>query len=307
MAQPIITTRGYAGDEDFGRVRRLILESYSLTPPGLNWEMRRWDGWHYHGAEPEAPETLARQIRLWELPGERVVGVVHPDGDGECALEIHPDYRALEDEMLAWGEANLAAERDGAPMIDVFCFDYDEFRQHLLEARGYQPMPYGGVFRRRRIGYQPIPSAELADGYTLRTTRPHDDGDCQKIADLLNAAFNRNIHSAAEYRRFSDCSPSFRHDLNLVAEAPDGSFAAHVGVSYEPTNCYGIFEPVCTHPDHQRKGLARALMLNGLRRLKVIGARDAYLGTGDGMAANYLYEAVGFTEVYHGVVWRKTF
>jgi GNAT superfamily N-acetyltransferase len=125
------------------------------------------------------------------------------------------------------------------------------------------------------------------------------------MAVLLNAAFNRMIHSEAEYWNFVTHSPSFRHDLNLIAEAPDGSFAAHVGVTYEDANQSCVFEPVCTHPAHQRKGLARALMLEGLRRARSLGAVDAYVGTGDGMAANYLYEAVGFTEVYHGFVWRK--
>ncbi len=307
MTQVTITSRPYFSEEDFWRVRRLIVETYPIALTGLNWEMRRWDGWHTHRTEKLADAELARLIHLWETPDGQVVGAVHPDGAGDCVLEIHPDYRSLEAEMLAWGEANLAAERDGARQIDTFAFDHDERRRHLLAARGYQQMPYGDVFRRRRFDGQALPRVELASGYTLRTTRPHDDGDCQRIADLLNAAFNRSIHSAAEYRHFTNGSPSFRHDLNLVAEAPDGSFAAHVGVNFEPTYCYGIFEPVCTHPDHQRKGLARALMNEGLHRLKVIGARDAYVGTGDGMDANYLYEAVGFTEVYHGFVWRKTF
>ena len=152
---------------------------------------------------------------------------------------------------------------------------------------------------------KPLPQAQIADGYRLRTTRPDDYDDCQRIADLLNAAFQRTLHSAPEYRNFCTLSPSFRHDLNLVAEAPDGSFAAHVGVNYEVKNRYGIFEPVCTHPDHQRKGLARALMFEGLQRLKVLGASDVYVDTGDMIPANALYESIGFTEAYKGYIWRK--
>ena len=249
----------------------------------------------------------ARKIHLWETADGQLVGAAHPEDGGDCWLELHPDYRDLEDEMLAWGEANLAVEKEGKRQIDVFCNDYDHYRRDVLTQRGYQPTPYGGVLRRQRFGNRSFAPGEVAAGYKLRTTLPHDDAQCQKMADLLNAAFNRTIHSAAEYRNFIEHSPSFRHDLNLIAEAPDGSFAAHVGVNYEPGYRYGIFEPVCTHPDHQRKGLARALMLEGLFRLKNLGATDAYVGTGDGMASNFLYEAVGFTEVYHGYTWRKMF
>ena len=54
-----------------------------------------------------------------------------------------------------------------------------------------------------------------------------------------------------------------------------------------------------------RKGLARALMLEGLHRLQEIGASDVYVGTGDQIAANQLYDAVGFTEAYKEHKWRK--
>lgn len=144
----------------------------------------------------------------------------------------------------------------------------------------------------------------MAEGYALRSTRP-DDGDNQGIADLLNASFGRDWHTAKEFATFTRSSPSYRHDLNLVAEAPDGSFAALVGVTYDDANRRGIFEPVCTHPDHRRKGLARALMFEGLRRLKSLGANDAYVETGEDVPPNRLYEAVGFTEAYRGYVWQK--
>ncbi len=46
-------------------------------------------------------------------------------------------------------------------------------------------------------------------------------------------------------------------------------------------------------------------MLDGLQRLKALGAVDVFVDTGDQVAANKLYEAVGFTEAYKGFIWRK--
>jgi predicted N-acetyltransferase YhbS len=120
------------------------------------------------------------------------------------------------------------------------------------------------------------------------------------MAALLNAAFGRSQHTAAEYMAFMRGSPSFSHDLNLVALAADDSFAAHVGVTYEPINRMAVFEPVCTHPDHLRKGLARSLIYEGMRRLRALGADSACVGSGDAEAANALYRACGFNEEYHG-------
>lgn len=63
--------------------------------------------------------------------------------------------------------------------------------------------------------------------------------------------------------------------------------------------------PVCTHPDHRRKNLAQSLMLEGLHRVKALGARQVTVETGDMIPANALYDAFGFTEVYKCWVWQQ--
>ena len=93
----------------------------------------------------------------------------------------------------------------------------------------------------------------------------------------------------------------------MVAEAPDGTFAAHVGVIYDEANRRALFEPVSTHPSHRRKGLAQALMFEGLHRAKALGAAEITVETGDAAPANALYNSIGFTEAYKGYAWRKEF
>ncbi|MHB0876427.1 MAG: GNAT family N-acetyltransferase [Anaerolineae bacterium] len=304
-----VTSRPFRDEADFWRIRDLLIETYPLTPPGFNWEIRRWDGGRFHREEQDQLNGWAESVRLWETAEGRLVGAVHPEGRGDAHLQLHPDYRPVEPEMLAWAEEHLAAPVEGSDrrQLEISVFEYDSPRRRLLAERGWEKMAYGGVFRRLRLGNRPLAQPVVARGYRMRTTRRGDGGDCQRIADVLNAGFGRTFHTAAEYRSFVAHSPSFRHELNLVAEAGDGSFACHVGVTYDEANHCGIFEPVCTVPEHRRKGLARGLMLEGLQRLKALGATDAYVGTGQGMLANELYEAVGFTEAYYNYCWRRSF
>ncbi len=299
-----ITARPFCGEEDFWRVRNLLIETQSITPTGFNWEIRRWEGLYFHHEQLEP--DCNQQIRLWETDRGRLVGAVHPEGVGEAFLELHPDYRHIEVEMIAWAEENLSATiGEGHPYrLDFSLLDYDSPRRRLLEQRGYQITPHTFVIRRMRFGEKSLPIVMMPHGYKLCTTSAHD---YQCVADILNAAFNRTTHTAAEFRNFATFAPSFRHDLNLVAEAPDGTFAALVGVTYDEINRSGVIEPVCTHPDHRRKGLARALISEGMRRVRALGAAHVYVGTGDDVAANALYENVGFTEAYRGSIWRKTF
>ena len=304
-----VVARTFRDDSDFWRVRNLLVETYPITPTAFNWQIRRWDGQRFHRAEAALDPRWAERIRLWETGDGRLVGAVSPENhsDVDAVLQLHPDYRHIEEEMLAWAEAHLAVpSQDGSKYrLLVVALDYDTPRRRLLERRGYEKTGQGVVSRRLRFGQRALPQPSLAAGYTLRTTRPGDMGDCQGAAELLNAAFGLRLDSVEETRTLWAHSPSFRHDLDLVAEAPDGSLACYVGVTYDAVNRCGIIEPVGTHPSHWRRGLALALLREGLRRLKALGASDAYVDTGDGVAANELYDAAGFEEAYRGCIWRK--
>jgi GNAT superfamily N-acetyltransferase len=306
-AMPHIRSRPLRDDGDVRRVRDLLVETHLINPPALNWEVRRWDGWRFYNPTPEWNPTWESSVRLWETNNGRLVGAVNAEGSGDAHLQVHPHYRPfIEEEMLAWAEEHLARPVAGAGrQLTIGVYEYDRPRKLLLEKRGYEKSDAGGTFYLLRFGLQTMPEVRLADGYQLRETRPGSAEDAQRIADLLNAAFGRDFHNAEEYMVFASHAPCFRHDLDLVAEAPDGSFACYVGLPYDEQNRYAIFEPVCTHPDHLRKGLAQALMWEALRRAQALGALTASTETGRAPAANRLYESIGFTETYEMRVWRR--
>jgi GNAT superfamily N-acetyltransferase len=92
----------------------------------------------------------------------------------------------------------------------------------------------------------------------------------------------------------------YRDDIDFVVEAPDGSLATSALGWYDEANRVGEFEPVGTHPDHRRLGLASAVMLFGMQRFRDAGATRAIVGfRGD---AGYpipklVYESIGFREL----------
>ena len=303
-----IYQRPMRDDDDFWRMRDLLIDTVPITPIGFNWDMRRLDGKRFYNEDLDANRLLARPVQLWETENRRLVGFVLAESSNDAHLQVHPDYRHLETEMIAWAEANLGepVQNEHGRALEIYVYEYDALRQQLLSAGGYEKMTYGGMIRHLRIGQQPLAAPDVAPGYTLRTTMPGDLADCQRLADLLNAAFGRTFHNALEYQNFTRLAPCFRPDLDLVMVAPTGDFAAYVGIPYDGANQRGIFEPVCTHPDHQRKGLARALMAEGLLRLRALGAVDVTVDTGDMVAANSFYGAMGFTEAYKGYSWRKS-
>jgi GNAT superfamily N-acetyltransferase len=300
-----VTSRPFE-ERDWWPVRQLLTDTYRLAPPDWNWDVRRWDGSRYHRSPPRWGDHWESRVQVWETHEGRLVGAAHPEDGGDAFLELHPDYRHIEAEMVDWAEEQLTAPtKDGSqPAVTMHVYEYDLVRRRLLVQRGWQKTQNWGVIRRLRFGNKVLPAPQVPEGYILRTPRQGDEAEYQRFADLLNAAFGRTFHNAAEIRCFRTQSPSYRADLDMLAEAPDGSLAATVGFTYVEANRNAIVEPVCTHPDHLRKGLARALMFEGFRRVKALGAVDVTVATAMRPAANRFYESVGFPEVHTGHVWR---
>ena len=91
----------------------------------------------------------------------------------------------------------------------------------------------------------------------------------------------------------------------LWLSAPEGEIASFTTIWWDKSTKTGAFEPVGTVPEHQRKGLAKALMTEGLKRLKQLGAVMAYVSS-YGKAAHATYESVGFTEYDRSELWERT-
>src|SRR6185369_8946430 len=92
---------------------------------------------------------------------------------------------------------------------------------------------------------------------------------------------------------------------DLIAVAPDGTFAALCvcGLDREEDPPHGHTDPVGTRPVFQRRGLARALLLEGLQRLSHYQIETAHLSTGSwNIAMQRAAESVGFRKV-EGRVW----
>jgi GNAT superfamily N-acetyltransferase len=77
--------------------------------------------------------------------------------------------------------------------------------------------------------------------------------------------------------------------------APDGELAAFCTVWLDDVTQTAVFEPVGTHPNHQKRGLGKAVMSEGLRRALRLGATLATVSSYS-TGAHALYQSMGFTD-----------
>lgn len=304
----MLKSREYRGESDYQGVRELLIESYAITGRMHNWGIDCWDWFRYNG---KVLQEIANQrcwesdIQLWETERGMLVGVVIYD-EGDIFIQVHPQYRHIEGEMLAWAEEHHHASRpkdvEQRP-LSTYVYDYDTKRQALLKSSSYELLGQDSYMRRRSLD-QSIPEFSLPGGYKLRSLDGLDLEDLEKRAALANNAFDITKHTAQTIQMLQK-APTYLPELDLVVVAANGIFAAYCVIWFDKVNQIGMFGPVGTHRDHRKRGLGKAMMSDGLARLTSLNAKMAYVDCDLDNAANRLYASVGFCEydrIYH---WQK--
>jgi GNAT superfamily N-acetyltransferase len=153
----------------------------------------------------------------------------------------------------------------------------------------------------------PLPEFDIAEGYTIRSL-----GSLEEIPSRSWASW-RAFHPNASDEDYDgwdwypvniQAQPMYRRDLDIVAVAPNGNVAAFPTLWYDDVTRSGYFELVGTVPEHQRKGLGKAVMTEAMRRIKVMGGLAVEVG-GYSIPANKLYDAVVSEECLVYTPWRK--
>jgi GNAT superfamily N-acetyltransferase len=151
-----------------------------------------------------------------------------------------------------------------------------------------------------------IPAVRIPRGYSVRPLGGDDELPARSWVSWR--AFHpddpdENYEGHDWYLNLRRC-PLYRRDLDIVAVAPGGEFASFCTVWFDDVTRTGAFEPVGTAPEYQRKGLGRAVIAEGLKRLKYLGATLAFVG-GFTPAANALYASMGFDDYDLCEPWSK--
>lgn len=301
--------RPYQGEEDYWRVREFLRKVLLLNNRReRSWDLSRWDYWRWHVNENIFQLPLEENVFLWEAPDGQMAAALNPENKGEAFFQVHPGYRSqeLESEILAIAEARLAtATENNRRRLQVWANQDDPLRQELFKKHGYLKGE-SPEYQRRRPMNLPVPDAPVAEGYTVRALGSRAELPARSLVSFraFHPGEPETGHDDPAWYLNVQRAPLYRRDLDIVAVSPDGEFAAFCTVWFDDVTRTGRFEPVGTDPAHQRRGLGKAVMCEGLRRLQRKGATLAYVGSYS-TPAHQLYASVGFNDYDLLERWEK--
>jgi predicted N-acetyltransferase YhbS len=322
MATQALHARPYQGEDDLARMLDLVRagavdgarHTYYQVGDVL-WRM------YQHPLEAFDPRA---QLVLWEDDAGALVAFADLDVTARAmTLQLHPALSAAPDAadaldaMLAWAERQMAPLPDGAepprmhPHLRVDALADDTLYVAALQRRGYARGETSLLVFQRPLA---APAPELPEGWAIRSmaelTAPED---VARRVELHREVWAPSRVTLEAYQRLRQAA-GYRADLDLVAVSPEGELGAYCICWADAANRSGEFEPVGARPAYRRLGLARAVLLEGCRRLWASGATLAIVYTGaadhppkfNAEAARRLYLSAGFTIVNEMMSWHLT-
>ncbi len=249
---------------------------------------------------------LAADVRIWKQNDGTVCGfalvdlsvwglfyLVSPSEEGS----------ALEQDILSWA-CNRASHISRGESITLRCrrVREDNLRRiSSLEHQGFRrENDRQGLRMGRRLDV-PLDRPLIPQGFKIRHLSDQDE--IEAYVALVNSAIPKATSVEAHQKWIE--TPEYIPELDLIAVADDGTFAAFCQCYYDPLELArsrrreGWTDPIGTGPPYRKRGLARAVVLESLWRLKRRGIEDAVLGVASSNeVARKLYESIGYRAIY---------
>lgn len=302
--------RNYAGRDDLIAMQRAVQRTWA---PDSRWHIGDL-AWRRNSV-PNM--ELSWRTALWEEDGT-VAAWGWVSLPGSLDLYVDPAHTELAEQVLAWFEEIAAASTEH--MVTVM--ETDTHLVGVLERSGYRIQPHAPFSQHCILDLDnSLAHPRFVEGYRVRATRIDE---ANKRAAAHRAAWRPgrigemfvppvdlgdgdSAVTTESYQAVMDAWP-YRHDLDMVVEAPDGTLVASALGWLDDVNQVGDLEPVGTDPRHVRRGLGSAVSLACLKALRDAGASRAVVcprGDDAYPIARRLYFGLGFQPVARTVTYRR--
>ena len=251
-----------------------------------------------------ASESVRANTRIWFDDGQPIAWA-YVDDFNNLRWELDGQYsESVGAEIVAWGETCIRKISTSSEIatLDTSCReDYTE-RLSFLKEHGFQQAEETSIAMARDLS-ESIPEPEPPEGFVIRPIIGEEEAEA--VASTHRAAFGTN-YMTTENRLAIMKTSEYDQSLDLLVIAPNETVAAYCSCAVNEETKVGNTDPVATHPNYQHMGLARALLLTGMRLLKERGMKSAHLGTsGNNIPMQKTAASVGFTVEYKTIWFSK--
>lgn len=190
------------------------------------------------------------------------------------------------------------------PLFGVLILDGDMHMQDIATKHGYFPTQ-----DKECDAVIPISGADLS--YTLpegfRITSMKEEYDLFKYGQVLWKGFNHEANGEGPFVFENSKNgtegferPNVNLELKIAVVAPCGDFVSYCGMWQDARSQSALVEPVATDPAYRKMGLAKAAVLEAVKRCGRLGSKRAFVGS-----SQQFYYNIGFRPYATSTWWKK--
>jgi len=258
----------------------------------------RWAWMATHGYLDK--ESLGK-IGIWEDEGEIVGLATHDCQLGQAFCLALPEYAGLKAEILRYAREKLAKDEKFGVMIADTDLAFQEIAANQgLVATTDKESDAAFYLDQTSTEY------DLPEGF--RITSMKETYNLYQYGKVMWKGFNHEKNGEGPYVFTPDkeagldasmIRPHVDLHLKVAVVAPDGNFVSYCGMWYDEEAGYAVIEPVATDPDYRRMGLAKAAVLEGIKRVGDLGAKIVYVGS-----SQQFYYSIGMRPFKTASLWK---
>jgi hypothetical protein len=281
---------------DFEKVNKYLTDVFNMETLNGYLLPQYFEYAHTH---PLFNFKLTHRFGLWEDENELIGIACYDMYPGECFISVKDDYHSLLPEMISYSEEYLSEKNNGKMSLAISTVDKEIEKRELLKKTGYEKTHSEPV---TIFSYDnTFPRQILPEGFFIISLE--DENDFNKIHDCLWYGFNHGPEpdpdNDIDSRILAQSGPNFRKDLTTIIKAPNGEYTCFAGMWLDKQNKYAYLEPLATVPKYRHMGLAKAALIEGMKKTKELGAKHCFGGTGE------FYKNFGFNEIANRELWKK--
>ncbi len=294
---PKLIQRSLNTEMDYFRARNFLREVFLLNNRlEHSWHVARLDYWRWHFiATCQLTPPFEQVTVAWKTEQGELAAILHPYGGGEIRVHIQPRFRSpeLEAKVYAYAVEHFAEKTEnGAYLIAPVLAD-DALRQETLARLGFAKQAGWNHHYWRDLD-APLPDAPAPAGYGIRSMGDESEHPSRSWCSW------RSFHSDEPVSNYDgdfswyknvQSAPLYRRDLDVVAAAPDGEIAGFCTIYYDDYTRSAVTVLVGVAAEHWRRGLGKALMIEGMQRLQRLGCTRVF-STANEEPADALYRSV---------------
>ena len=248
--------------------------------------------------------------RLWFDEDKVVAFVFYEAPITNIYFNVRPGYEYLADELIDYAITTMPNFDNEQQFV---LFGGQDYLKEAAAKRGYKQV-YEYVDR--VFDFENELNYELPEGYHFVEEK---DIDVTKMAKLCWYGFGHGERCEfKDYDKYDDSldwtpaksykdivgdfmapSPHSTQEYSVVIADVNEEYACFAGMWWIPENKLAYMEPLCTAPEHRRKGLAAAALTRHYRRMKALGATHMTGGE------DPFYEKIGYGDGFHWSFWKK--